>query len=105
VRDRHVLEQRVVLEHEADLALACRNARDVAAVEGHPAVVDLGESGDGAQQRALAAAARPEQHEEFAGLDAEGHVVDDRRRLVPFRHLIECNRHVQGDFIGSMLAC
>ena len=64
--DGHVAEQRVVLEHEADAALARRDVRDVAAVQRDAAVIDLGQAGDGAQQRALAAAAGPEQHEELA---------------------------------------
>ena len=71
VRHGHVAEQRVVLEDEADLALARRNAGDVAPVQRHAPVVDLGEPGDGPQQRALAAAARPQQHEELALLDLQ----------------------------------
>ena len=55
-----------MLEDEADPALARRHVRDVAAVERDAAVIDLGQARDHAQQRALAAAAGPEQHEELA---------------------------------------
>ena len=79
-RDGHVAEERVVLEHEADVALPRRDAGDVAAVQRDAPVVDLGEAGDGAQERALAAAAGPEQDEELALLDLERDVVDDRLR-------------------------
>src|SRR5690606_6272210 len=56
VRDAHVLEERVVLEHEADLALAGADVRDVAAVQHDAAAIDAREPGDRAQERALAAA-------------------------------------------------
>ena len=55
---RHVAEQRVVLEHQAHAALARGDVRDVAPVQGDAAVIDPRQPGDGAQQRALAAAAR-----------------------------------------------
>ena len=93
VRDAHVAEQRVVLEHEADAAVARHDAGDVAPVQGHPAVVDLDQARDRAQERALAAARRAEQHEELALLDLDRDVVDDRQRLIPLGHLVECDGH------------
>ena len=63
VGHRHVAEQRVVLEHEADLALPRSDVRDVAPVQDDPAMVDRCQTRDRAQQRALAAAGRAEQHE------------------------------------------
>ena len=81
LRHRHVAEQRVVLEHQADAALARGDVRDVAPVQRDAAVIDPGEAGDGAQQGALAAAAGPEQHEELAVADVERDVVDDRHAL------------------------
>ena len=98
VRDAHVAEERVVLEYEADAAVAGRNAGDVAPVQRYAPVVDLDEPGDGAQQRALAAAARAEQNEELALLDLERDVVDDRMRLIPLGDLVECDGH--GAFPG-----
>ena len=59
----HVAEQRVVLEDEADLALPRADVRDVAAMQHDAAVIDRCQARDGAQQRALAAAGRAEQHE------------------------------------------
>ena len=82
-----------MLEYEADAAVAGRNAGDVATVQRNAAVVDLDEAGDGAQQRALAAAARAEQHEELALLDLERDVVDDRQRLIPLGDLVERDGH------------
>src|SRR6187551_2390915 len=58
VRDRHVAEQRIVLEYEADAAIARAHVSDVAAMQGDAAVVDAREPGDGPQQGALAAARR-----------------------------------------------
>jgi hypothetical protein len=56
VRHRHVAEQRVVLKHEADLALLRAEARHVAPVQHDSAVIDRGKPRYRAQQRALAAA-------------------------------------------------
>jgi hypothetical protein len=93
--DRHVAEQRVVLEHEPHVALARVHVGHVAAMERHPAMVDFGEAGNGAQQRALAAAARAEQHQELALADVQRNVVDDRGTLVPLGYLIEDDGHAQ----------
>ena len=56
VGNGHVPKQRVVLEYEADFALFRAEARDVATVQNDAAVIDRRKAGDGAQQRALAAA-------------------------------------------------
>jgi hypothetical protein len=93
VRHRHVAEQRVVLEHQADAAFARRQVRDVALVQCHATVVDRREACEGAQQRALAAAGGPEQHEELAGRDLDRHVVDDRDTLVDLRDLLDADGH------------
>ena len=90
----HVAEQRVVLEHETDAAVAGAHVRDVAAVQRDAAVVDAGEAGDGPQQRALAAARGAQQNEEFALAHLDGDVVDDGLVLIPFGDLVECDGHV-----------
>jgi hypothetical protein len=86
--DRHVPEQRVALEHEADLALAHGELRHVAAVQADASVIDTGESGDRSQERALAAAARPQQDEELPVGYLEGDVVHDRSIAIAFCYLI-----------------
>ena len=82
-----------MLEDESHVALAGVDVGHVAAVQSHPAMVDLGETGNGAQQRALAAAARAEQHQEFPIGHVQRHVVDDRQTLVALGHLVEDDGH------------
>ena len=77
----HVAEQRVVLEHEADVALADAARQRVVAVEQHLSLVRPFEAGDDAQQRRLAGARRAEQRNQLAGLDVQ---VDASR--APRRH-------------------
>jgi hypothetical protein len=72
VEHGHVAEQRVVLEHEADLALAHMGAGGILAIEQHLARVGLFQPGDDAQQRRLAAARRAEQRDQFAGRESRG---------------------------------
>ena len=86
-------EQRVVLKDEAYAALPRRHVRDVFAMQRNAPMIDARESGDRSQQRALAAAARTEQHEELAFGDVDRDVVDDRGALIPFGNLIEGNGH------------
>ena len=96
---RHVAEERVVLEHETNAALAGVHEGDVAPVQRDAAVIDAGQAGNSAQQRALAAAARPEQHEELAARDLERDVVDDGHAAVAFRDLFELDGHAGSTFL------
>ncbi len=73
LEDAHVAEQRVVLEDEADAAVARAALGRVLAVEEHVAGVGELESGDDAQQRRLARARRPEQRDQLAFLHLEVH--------------------------------
>ena len=66
LRDRHVRIQRVVLEHHRDVAIARRHVVDDALADRKRARRDRFEPGDHAQQRRLAAAGRPDQHEQLA---------------------------------------
>jgi hypothetical protein len=86
--DRHVTEERVVLEHQPYAAAASSHVGDVTTMKGDSAVVDSRETSDGAQQGALATAARSEEYEEFTITDVQRHIVDDRDPLVALRHLI-----------------
>ncbi len=67
----HVAEQRVVLEHEADLAFARADVGDVFAVQHDRARIGILEARDHAQQRGLARARRPEQRDQFARGEVE----------------------------------
>ncbi len=71
LRHRHVRPQRVGLEHHARVALVGRRVGDILAVEGDAPLGRVDEPRDHAQQRGLAAAGRPEQEEQLAGLDGQ----------------------------------
>jgi hypothetical protein len=70
-----VREQRVVLEHDADLAAIGRQMRNRLAVDPHVAGGLSQKAGDDFQQCRLAAAARTQQRNQLAGLDVEADVV------------------------------
>ena len=67
--NRHMREERVVLEDGVDRALEGRQRRDVLAIEADLAFGREVEAGDQAEQRGLAAARRPEQREELVLAD------------------------------------
>src|SRR5439155_17239681 len=66
LRDAHVSEDGVVLEDEARAALLWRQRRNVAPVQHDAPAGRLGETGDDAQDRALARTAGAEQYEHLA---------------------------------------
>ncbi|MGY3407375.1 hypothetical protein ACVWZV_003488 [Bradyrhizobium sp. GM5.1] len=74
--DAHMREQRVVLEHDADIALVRRHPGDVAAAEQDRSARWQDEAAEDAEQRRLAGAGGAEQGDELAGGDIEGHVVE-----------------------------
>ena len=78
--DGEMREERVVLEDHADPAALRRHpravARDDTAAHGHGASLRPLEACDQAQQGRLAGAGRPEDREDLAGPNLEGHVVD-----------------------------
>ena len=76
-------EERVVLEHHADLAPVRRPRRHVRAVDPDRPVVRRLEPGDQVEHRRLAAARRAEEGQELAGLDLEREAVDGRDRAEP----------------------
>ena len=81
VEHAHVPEERVVLEDEADVALAHADLGDVLVVVAHRAVVGDLEPGDDPEQRRLPRARGPEQGEERPARHLEAHVVE-RQELV-----------------------
>ena len=70
-RDRHVRIQRVALEHHRDVAVARLQMRDVAIADQDGPGARLLQAGDQPQQRALAAARRTDQHQQFAVANVE----------------------------------
>src|SRR6185369_2928016 len=90
LEDRHVAEQGVVLEDEADAPLADVGIGGVLAMEEHGARVGHLEAGDHAQQRRLARPRWAEQRDELAGRNVEAEVVADdglAEALVQVAHL------------------
>jgi hypothetical protein len=65
LEDRHVAEERVVLEDEAHVAAARALRSGVLVVDEYRSLVGLLEAGDDPQQRRLARTRRPEQREEL----------------------------------------
>ena len=72
----HVLVERVVLEHHRDVAVLGRQVVDHPLADRDRAGADLLEPGDHAQRGRLAAARRPDQHDELLVLDHEVDVAD-----------------------------
>ena len=94
----HVREEAVRLEDHPHVALVGRRPRDVLAVDDDAARVGLVEAGDEAQRRRLAAAARPEQRHELAGLEREVDPLQRGHRPEGAPELLELDvRHLPAD--------
>ncbi len=72
----HVRIERIILEDHRHVAIAGPHVIDDIAADGDFAVGDLLKARDGPQQRALAAAGRPDQHREFAVGNVEIYSAD-----------------------------
>lgn len=81
VGHRHRLEQGVVLEDEADPAVAQRQRAGVDIAEADAARIGLFETGNQAQERGLAGAGGAEKRHEFAGRYVERDVPQRLERL------------------------
>ncbi len=92
LRHGHVRKQGVVLEDDADVALVGRQVIDRRAVDPHPAGDLADKAGDDAEQGGLAAARRPEQRHDLAGLDRQADAVDRHGRTVADRHVLDIER-------------
>src|SRR6266567_3376424 len=104
VVDRHVLIERVVLEHHGDVAVLRRQPVHHALADADGARRDLLEAGDEPQRRRLAATRGTDQHHEFLVLDLEIEVDHGRNRPVGLADLLQCNfRH--GDGSRPKLRC
>jgi len=80
--DRHVREERIVLEHHADPAVTRRQMVHRLPIEQDTSGARPEKPGDGAEQRGLAAAGGAEQGDEFARLYCEVDAVDHRRPAI-----------------------
>ena len=78
LEDGHVLEQRVVLEHEADITLLHGHIVYPLAPDEHVPGGRHLQPGNHAQHRRLPPAARAEQSHQLAFLHGKRHVADDR---------------------------
>src|SRR6266545_7406619 len=90
--DRHVRIKRVVLEHHGDVARLRRQVVDHALADADLARGDVLETGDHSQQRGLAAARRPHQHDELAVADHDADAMDDLRGAERFSDLADRDR-------------
>ena len=90
---RHVLEGRVVLEHEAHAAAARGRIGDILAADAHDAGVGALQAGDHAQQRRLAAPAWPEQRRERAVGHGHADIVQRLEGAKALAHIVDLDRH------------
>src|SRR6266576_2334330 len=77
-------KQRIILEHEANVALVGGEPGDILAAEKNAPRRWLLESGNHSQRRGLAASRRSEQSEKLARLDLEVEIPDRRYVAAPF---------------------
>ncbi len=70
--DPHVREQRVVLDHHADIAGIGRQRGHIPIADADPALDRLDETGDGTQRRRLAGAGGTDQRDDLAGRNRRG---------------------------------
>ena len=94
-------EQREVLEHQADAALLGRHEavrpRDLLIVDQHAASGGALDAGGDAKQSGLAAARRPEQAHDLAGLDVEAHMIEREPLAEAARDVLEGQPRGEGD--------
>ena len=86
-------EERIVLEDEADAAVAHRNVGGVLVAEMDVAAIGIFEAGDHAQDRRLAGAGGPEQRHQLAALDIERDAVHGAERVEGLHDIVEADIH------------
>ena len=89
-------EQRVILEHEADVALLHGDVVDALAADENVAGGGHFQPGDHAQHGGLAAAAGPEQRHQLAFLHGKGDVVDGGDLAEFFADVFQFDAHFHG---------
>src|SRR5258705_809011 len=90
---RHVTEERVILEHETDVALAYATRQRILTVEMHFALVGPVQAGDDTKQRGLARAGWTEQCDQFARVNVEIDVVEGGEGPEAPGHLVQGDLH------------
>jgi hypothetical protein len=80
-----------------------RDIGDVLAVKQDAALVGRLEAGQHPQQRGLAAAARPQQREEFSGMDIKRERIDGTKSVEFFHHRIDTQQRLTRLRSGSRI--
>ncbi|MNR17165.1 hypothetical protein D3C85_1338090 [compost metagenome] len=88
-----MLEQRVMLEHEADIALAHVLRGGVLPAQHHLASIGALQAGDDAQQRGLAAARGAQQRGQLAFVEVERDVVQRDEIAEMLLYVPDLNAH------------
>jgi hypothetical protein len=96
VAHRHVLEERVVLEHEPKSPLLHLHVRGVGPSDHDRAAVGDLEPRDHPEDGALAAAARAQQRDDLSVRGLEGDVVDDQALAEALREVARRNHGLDG---------
>src|SRR5215831_4867821 len=89
VGHRHVREERIVLEDDADVAEMRQHVVHHLVSQHHLSTARRQEAGDALEQGGLAAAGGPQQSDELAARDVEADAVDRRHWAIASRHLDE----------------
>jgi len=95
VRHAHVAEQRVVLEHHANLAFARRKAAHFLVMEQQRPASGIGriQSGDDAQQGGLAGSRRADKGDQLTGFDRQVHARQGGGPAKGFGDAVRLNTH------------
>src|SRR5260221_566323 len=101
---RSIGKQRIALEHHAKATACGRPARDVIALEQHPALVRHVDAADDAQQRGLAAARRAEQADELARLHVQVNAAQHLLLAVALGDMVYAQHGVAPAYFFSALA-
>jgi len=87
--DGHMRVERVGLKDHGNAALGGVDVVDHALADGDRPLRDLFETRNHAQERGLAAAARPDEHAKFAFLDIERDAMNDLNGLVALDDVVQ----------------
>ncbi len=103
VEHRHVAEERIVLEHEADAALARIDPEHALSFDPDVARIRPFEPGDDAQKRRLARARGPEQSQELAAVDRQADALQGDEAVEVLGYVDGIDAHICAFFHSSRL--